>query len=392
MGNNGATEPMHLGKTESNQLDSIPEPEQAPDTMPVMANNRPTIADVAKLCGVTPATVSRVLNRKRKFSASEEVRQRIFDTARKLGYTPDLAARNLNRRSTRVIGVFLSPRAQLSEGIYISILEGISEVLHAGGYDPFLELGSVAGREQPLPFWRFDGAILLQQPKPESVEELDRRRVPYVCVNEKVGKPTAYVLADDKLGMNRALDHLVQLGHKKIAYANARVMYLPHYSVPERYETLLAGARKHHLHLVEGHDKVFASATDFLRDSVVKGKATAVITYDHHIATALAGAAANLSLRIPQDFSLICFNDLFPVTLLPSPLTAVAVSGREMGRVGADLLLNNLQSNQLHEGREIRIAEDLIVRASTAPPTKKPGNSNTPTTTSVAAARSTEAS
>ena len=61
--------------------------------------NRPTITDVARLCGVTPATVSRVLNGKQKFSASEAVRQKILETARKLGYVPDLAARNLNRRA-----------------------------------------------------------------------------------------------------------------------------------------------------------------------------------------------------------------------------------------------------------------------------------------------------
>ena len=85
--------------------------------------NRPTITDVAKLCGVTPATVSRVLNGKKKFSASEAVREKIFNTARKLGYVPDLAARNLNRRNTRIIGLFASPRTHVAEGINESLLD-----------------------------------------------------------------------------------------------------------------------------------------------------------------------------------------------------------------------------------------------------------------------------
>ncbi|MGD0464628.1 MAG: substrate-binding domain-containing protein, partial [Tepidisphaeraceae bacterium] len=68
------------------------------------------------------------------------------------------------------------------------------------------------------------------------------------------------------------------------------------------------------------------------------------------------------------DFSLICFNDVFPVAILYPPLTAVAVAGREMGRLGADLLLNHLLSPQPHSGRDIRVPEDLIVRGSTAPP------------------------
>jgi LacI family transcriptional regulator len=333
---------------------------------------RPTITDVAKICGVTPATVSRVLNGKKKFSTSEAVRQRILDTARKLGYVPDLAARNLNRRDTRIIGLFASPQTHVAEGINESLLEGLAEVLHAGGYDVFFELGSTKGDQRPLPFWRFDGAILMQSPRAETINELDRRRVPYVCVNERVGNPAAHVLADDAMGMRHAIEHLVQLGHRRFAYANARATYFSHYSVTERYETLLETVRRQGLVLAEGHDTPFTSATDFLKDAVVNGGATAVITYDHHIAVTLVGASHALGLRIPKDFSLICFNDVFPVALLPPPLTAVAVSGREMGRIGADLLLNSLLSPQsrLHAGKEIRIPEDLIVRASTSPPAK----------------------
>ena len=333
---------------------------------------RPTITDVAKMCGVTPATVSRVLNGKKKFSASEAVRERILETARKLGYVPDLAARNLNRRDTRIIGLFSSPQTHVAEGINESLLEGLAEVLHAGGYDVFFELGSTKGDQRPLPFWRFDGAILMQSPRAETINELDRRRVPYVCVNERVGNPAAHVLADDAMGMRHAIEHLVQLGHRRFAYANARATYFSHYSVTERYETLLETVRRQGLVLAEGHDTPFTSATDFLKDAVVNGGATAVITYDHHIAVTLVGASHALGLRIPKDFSLICFNDVFPVALLPPPLTAVAVSGREMGRIGADLLLNSLLSPQSrqHAGKEIRIPEDLIVRASTSPPAK----------------------
>src|SRR5688572_23660452 len=83
--------------------------------------SRPTITDVAKLCGVTPATVSRVLNGKKKFSTSDAVREKILDTARKLGYVPDIAARNLNRGSTRIIGLFAAPQTHVAEGINESL-------------------------------------------------------------------------------------------------------------------------------------------------------------------------------------------------------------------------------------------------------------------------------
>jgi len=332
---------------------------------------RVTIVDVAKRCGVTAATVSRVLNNKEPSSASEKVRAKIVEAARKMGYVPDMAARNLNRNSTKIVGLFASPYTHVAEGINEPLLEGMADVLHAGGYELFLELGAVTQKRGALPFWRFDGAMLLQAPKPDTVRELNHRRVPYVCVNERVGNPVASVLADDAMGMQRAVEHLAMLGHRRIAYANARATYFTHYSVTERHKTLLSHASKRSLELAAGHDVPFTTPEEFLRAAVMQNRATAVITYDHQIGLSLTGAAHSLGLHIPNDFSLICFNDVFPVAVVGPPLTVVAVSGREMGRVGADLLLNVLQGRGTPPRKEIRIAEELIVRGSTVPPSAK---------------------
>ena len=327
--------------------------------------SRPTITDVAKLCGVTPATVSRVLNGKAKFSASQAVRDKIVATAEKLGYVPDLSARNLNRRQTHIIGLFGSPQTHVAEGINESLIEGCAEVLHAGGYDVFFELGAL---NRGAPAWRFDGAILIQAPRADLVADLDKRRVPYVCVNERVGKASANVLADDVMGTRRAVDHLKQLGHTRIAYANARATYLEHYSVSERYETLMTLSKGRHVQVVPGHDTPFTSAKAFLTSAVVEQKATAILCYDHRIAVELMGAAAGMKLRVPQDVSLVCFNDVFPVAQMHPPLTTITVSGRDIGRIGADMLLHNLRKTSSTPTKEIRVAEDLIVRGSTAPP------------------------
>ena len=122
------------------------------------------------------------------------------------------------------------------------------------------------------------------------------------------------------------------------------------------------------MELVAGHEVPFTDGVEFLRDGVIGRGATAVIAYDHEIAVMLVGTAAALGLRIPLDFSLICFNDVFPVSLLPTPLTAVSVPGREMGRVGGSHLLNSLVTQKLVATQEIRLPEDLVVRGSTAPP------------------------
>jgi DNA-binding LacI/PurR family transcriptional regulator len=335
--------------------------------MPPVPTRRPTITDVAKLCGVTPATVSRVLNNKKEFATTDAVRNKIWNTAGMIGYVPDLSARNLSRRSTHIIGLFASPQTHVAEGINESLIEGIASVLHQANYDVFFEL-SPAHSDHSLPFWRFDGAILMQSPKAETVTELGSRRVPYVCVNERVGRPVAHVLADDAMGMKSAIAHLTKLGHTHFAYANARAGYFSHYSVNERYDTLLAAARDKTIKLVAGHEIPFPDPAQFLRRTVLEGAATAIITYDHRIGVMILGAAYTLGIQIPADVSLICFNDVFPVALLHPPLTSVGVAGREMGRLGADLLLSSLRAAQPTAGKEIRVAEDLVVRGSTAPP------------------------
>jgi LacI family transcriptional regulator len=170
------------------------------------------------------------------------------------------------------------------------------------------------------------------------------------------------------MGMNSAIAYLTKLGHKRYAYANARAGYFSHYSVNERYDTLLAAARDKRIFLVPGHEIPFPDPAEFLRHAVVESGATAIITYDHRIGVMILGAANTLGMQIPADFSLICFNDVFPVGLLHPPLTCVKVAGGEMGRVGADLLLSSLRTSRPAPESEIRVVEDLVIRGSTAPP------------------------
>jgi LacI family transcriptional regulator len=329
---------------------------------------RPTIADIARLCGVTPATVSRVLNNSSNFSTSESMRQKIRDTARTLGYTPDLSARNLSLRNSHVIGLFASPHTHLADGINESLVEGITETLHAGGYDVFYGLSRRRRTKNPVPFWRFDGAVLMQAPRPETVMELDMRHVPYVCVNERLGHPAACVLADDASGMKCIVSHLVDLNHEVIAYAGAPTNYFDHYSMKERHSTLVELAEKHNLKLVAGHELAFHSHTPgkFVRNAVVDAGATAIIAYDHQVAFTVMGAAHGMGLRIPQDFSLVCFNDVFPMAAVCPALTTVVVPGRDMGRVAAEILLSDLGSPKPLKPQEVRLPEHLIVRGSTA--------------------------
>lgn len=328
---------------------------------------RPKLTDIAELCGVSAATVSRILNGDEKFSARDEVRQKIIDAARKIGYAPDLAARNLNRGKTHIIGVFGSPHTHIGEGINDAIFEGIAEAVRSQDYDVFFELSTREPLSRPLPFWRFDGAILIQSPQPDVVAELDRRRVPYVSLNETVGEPVAAVLADDVMGATLAMQHFAGLGHRRIAYANVPSNYFPHYSVGDRHKTVLSFAKENGLEVVPGHDHPFVAAEGFLRNAVQEHHATAVLAYDHRIAIAILGGAYRLGLKVPEDFSLICFNDMFPVTEVYPPLTVVSVSGQAMGRTAGRMLLQTIRSGESQPQNLVKLPETLVVRASTAP-------------------------
>jgi LacI family transcriptional regulator len=338
-----------------------------------MPTRNPTITDVAKLCNVTPATVSRVLNGKANFSASQRVREDILRTAREIGYVPDLSARNLRRQKTKIIGIFSSPQTHLSEGINESLIDGLTSVLHPAGYDVFLELTPQQKLARTLPAWRFDGGVLMQAPKQQTLDELDSRRVPYVCINEQLGNPIASILADDAMGMREAVSHLAAMGHRKIAYLGTPVYYFPHYSAPERLESLKTLCHELGLALAPISERSYDQPEIYLRDefipaTVKSGKATAVITYDHRLAIMLMSAADAMGLQIPADFSLVCFNDVFPTALVHPPLTTVAVAGQEMGRLGAEILLKALTSSKSPTRREIRVPEKLVIRSTTAAP------------------------
>lgn len=331
---------------------------------------RPKLKDIADLCGVSVGTVSRVLNGDEAFSVRDAVREKIVETASHIGYAPDLAARSLHRGTTKIIGVFGSPHTHVSEGINDAIFAGIAEAAGVFEYDVFFELTSYHTEARPLPFWRFDGAILIQAPEPALVEALDSRRIPYVSVNETHSHAAASIVSDDEGGATLAMQHLSQLGHEAIAYANVLSGYFPHYSKHERHDAIAGFCDSHGLTLVPGHDDFFDSGERFLQDAVVRHGATAVIAYDHRIAITLLGAAYRLKLRIPDAFSLLCFNDEFPVAQVYPPFTVVAVSGQEMGREAARLLMRVIDRDLPRRDRQelVRVPERLIVRESTAAP------------------------
>jgi LacI family transcriptional regulator len=338
------------------------------------SNGAPTIKEVAAHCGVSQATVSRVLNGnfRHGFSVRREVHQRIIDVAGALGYRPNLAAKNLVQRQTKVVAILGCDVALGWPGnIYQAIIDACVRMLHVGSYNICMTVPNLEENRCELPPWKVDGAIVLQECSPETIEAMERTNLPYVVINGVGGPCCSSVIPDDIEATKLAVRHLVELGHTQIAYAGPTCEHKKHRSIGDRHDTYLSELSKHGLEPVRNHDKVFRSASAFLASSVMKYHATAILAYDHIEAMRILHAAHMLDIQIPRQVSLICFNDEYLCSIVTPPLTTIAVPSRQMGQVAAKMLLKHLQSPADYRPECVKLPQDLIVRSSTAAPLNK---------------------
>jgi LacI family transcriptional regulator len=327
-----------------------------------------TIREIARKLNISHTTVSRVLSNKKETFIAEETRQRVLTAAKEMGYRPNLAARSLRDSKTNMVGVFGSPRMRLDTGLIPDIIRGIRRVLSDRHFDLFFAF-SPEGEEarSALPAWRFDGAVVLQAPTQATIRHLIEFGQPFICINERIAEIPC-ILCDEEAATRRALDYLWELGHRRIAYANATKWHFDHYSVHERYDTYLAWMQERGADLIEDHTdhQRGMDRTDFVRRTVLEQGATAMLVYDHVVAVDIVSAAQRLGLKIPHDFSLICYNNEFPVERLEPALTVVAPESYEMGRLGAEMLLHRMDAPNEAPPVVTRVSAELILRGSTA--------------------------
>ena len=334
--------------------------------------SRPTAKDIASRCGVSVATVSRVLNSnfKNGFSVRKELFEEINRIADEIGYRPNLAAQNLAQQKANIIAfIGLNTTFGWPTNIYQVTCETAIRILQGRRYNICSAAPNLEKDNTELPPWRVDGVIVIQECSPDTIDEMERVRIPYVVVNGLSGSGGTSVVPDDVDATRRAFDHLIDLGHKRIAYAGPSPGHRQHFSVRERYNTYLSEICAHDLEPIAGHDIPFSSGIDFLVSSVLKQKATAIIAYDHVIAMKLIHDANVLNIDIPRQVSLICFNDEAICDLVVPPLTTIGVPSVKMGQVAADMLLEKIENpNQESSSNCIKFQEDIIIRSSTAKP------------------------
>ena len=333
---------------------------------------KPTTKEIANECGVSIATVSRVLNKNYKngFSVRKELHDRIFKVADELGYRPNLSAQNLSCQKTNIIAfIGLNTAFGWPTNIYQPMCETAIRVFQTNGYNVCTAAPNLERDNTELPPWRVDGVVVVQECSRQTIDELERIRLPYVVVNGTGGASCSTVVPDDIDATSRAFTHLFNLGHKRIAYAGPSPEHRKHASISQRHSTYLAELADNGLEPVAGHDECFISGFDFLASAVLKQQATAIIAYDHVIAMKIIHDANSLNIEIPKQVSIICFNDEKLCDFVVPPLTSVGVPSVQMGQIAAELLLEQIESpKEKIPPKHITLQENLVIRSSTTVP------------------------
>lgn len=333
------------------------------------------LSDVASHAGVSKSTVSRVLNNKlgNGFTVRNDVKKRILEAVEHLNYKPNLLAKSLAKQRTKMISVLGGSHALRDLGnIYQCVINNITKVFNTQpGIDIIVDMSHHKPGVSHLPAWKIDGAIILAQVNDRTFEELNKRGVPCVVINGSMPDKSSCVKPNDVQGMKLVVEHLTELGHQRIAYANAPSTRLDgHQSVADRHSTYLTELDSKGLEPIDGHDFSLECSEKFLRKTVVDQKATAVIAYGHMNALNLMQAAHRLELAIPNDFSLICFCDEYATDVMSPNLTFIDLQSKKMGEISAEIMLAYLNNRDSLQHKNIVIDEKLVVRKTTAKPSK----------------------
>jgi len=322
-----------------------------------------SIREVARRAGVSPATVSRAFSE--PGLVRQETLQRVLAVAEELRYRPSRAARSLTTGKTGNIGVVVP---DLGNPFFPAILKGAqarareadhSVFLADSEENPRLEMELVRAMARQV-----DGVLICSSRLSEVELQKLLRDTTLVLLNRRVAGASA-VQMDSAGGIRQAIEHLAALGHKRVAFIGGPAHS---WSNRERRRGLRSSARAQGVEVIEfGPFAPHFEAGQQAADLVVAASVTAVIAFNDLMALGVLSRLADRGIGVPEQISVVGFDDIPMASMATPHLTTVAVPLEQAGRVAIELLLERLA----HPGsgtHEQGLASQLIVRASTAPP------------------------
>jgi LacI family transcriptional regulator len=338
----------------------------------VTPRRRATSADVAQRAGVSRTTVSFVLNDRPNANIADETRRRVLAAAAELGYHVHGAARALAGGASFTIGLVLRqlPEQVAADALLADTLWGVGQEVHKGGYRVLVEpLSPDGGRYSDLVrSQRVDGLIVSgPRSDDEELAALVEEEYPIILQGSLPGLAAPSVDVDNRAGARDAVDHLVGLGHRQIAcITNAPRAYTAAQERLDGFRDALAAARlkPDEELIVEGAFDA-TSGVAAARVLIARGRPfTALFVASDVVAFGALRALREAGLRVPQDVSVVGFDDIPLAQHFDPPLTTVHLPARALGEAAGRAILDRLAGRPTLD-RSL-LATDMVVRESTA--------------------------
>lgn len=310
-----------------------------------------TIDEIAKLAGVSKTTVSRVLNNKP--DVSKETLNRVNAVIRDTGYTPNAFAKAINDKRSNTIGLVIPYAASyiFSSQYFSELLRGISTLVDERSYCLMLCYPSNGNCIDFFKQGRVDGFVVITPGLKQVgiIDELLAAKAPFILTSELpqyAGRAT-WVDVDEYTGAHQAVEHLVSLGHTQIAYIGEADCFCSHRREEAYRNCLLEND-------IPCHEEYICLSNDDLMESgytltnklmELPNPPTAIFCSADMVAIGANRALNALGIRIPQDVSLVGFDDVFMSQYLTPPLTTVHQSAYDRGYVVAKNLIDFLHDN-----------------------------------------------
>lgn len=328
----------------------------------------PSIQDVARLAGVSSQTVSRVSTGSQP--VTEATRQRVLSAMKQLGYTPNHAARALRYGKFRTIGVITQKVDRTGESL---TLAAIVDALEPRGYSLNLvqvqhpETEELRAASALLNNHAIDGLIIVRFGHVDETAFSFPRSLPLAVTDSRLVGLYPSAISDQGTGVQNAIDHLLQLGHKNVHHISGAQDSHP--------ATARMAAWRHHL-LQNGITPPEPFSGDWTAQSgyiaglkvAADPSITAVFCANDEMAFGLIRALHENSRRVPEDVSVVGFDDIALGEFAAPPLTTVRQNFKQIGEELVQIVLDQIDSGTRGAPQQTHVPTELIIRGSTAPP------------------------
>ncbi len=331
-----------------------------------------TINDIAKELGIANSTVSRALRDDSRIS--DRVKQEVKRTAARMGYVPNIAARSLRTGQSKMIGFLMR---EIRDGLSSEMIPSVEAACAEHGFglllcnandDPECERYYLRLLRQR----RVDGVLILTPTSPTHDPYMPfRQAMPLVLMDIALeSSPMCAITVDHVMGGYLATKHLLDLGHRRIAYLTGPMHLSPCIRVVEGYKQAMTEAglpSEEHLVVVSektGITDGYAGLLDVLK---ISPQPTAMATVSDVMAAGALDAARQHGVRVPTDFSIVGYDDIPMSALMCPSLTTVVQDKETLGRMAVELLWEEI-TTEGHSHRQVILPPSLVVRGSTAGP------------------------